>query len=207
VNNRAALGLTAGALTIGVLAGLALGGNGGGPKQTGPGPKASIAGVPIGYERSKAGAASAALNYETALTAAGPAGYRTVLGAITDPSDRNAITEAMQPGMEIISKQLGEGAVVRSAVLGYRVNSYDSNVAEVEVWEVGTLAAANQPVPQAGWTTTTVRVRWSDGDWRIAEAPTTKKGPTPQQPDEPTETQEFIDSIRPLAGAHYVAAP
>jgi hypothetical protein len=207
VNTRAALGLTAGALVVGVLAGFGLrGGDSGAKKVVGPGPTRTVRGVAVGFQQSREGAASAALNYETALTAAGPAGYRSVLDVVAVPSSRSAIGEEMRPGMDMISKQIGEDAFLRSAVVGYRIKSYDTNVADIEIWEVGVLAASSQPVPQAGWTTTTLRVQWADHDWRVAQAPTSTKGPTPQQPDAATEIGRFIETIRPFLGAQYVVS-
>jgi hypothetical protein len=204
VNTRATLGLTAGALVLGLLAGRGLGaGHTGTKKVSGSGPTKIVSGVPIGYGHSKEGAASAALNYETALIAAGPKAYRAVVDLIAVPSSRSAITEEMQPGMDVINKQVGETAFVRSAVVAYQVKSYTQDTAEIEMWEVGVLAAPNQPLPQAGWTTTTLRVQWAGNDWRVSQAPRSSKGPTPQQPDQATATGNLIDTVGLFSGTQY----
>jgi hypothetical protein len=205
VNNKTVAGLVVGALVLGLFAGLALGDrNNDKSNVAGPGPRGIEAGVPVGFERSRPGAAAAAISYESALTDAGVERYRAVVNVVAVPARRDAIAEAMRPGLELVRERLGEDAFVRGAVVGHRLKAYDAGEAEVEVWEVGVVAASSL-APQAGWTTTTIRLRWLDGDWKLTEAPEVRNGPTPQQPDTPTAAEEFLTAVRGMEEVRYVS--
>ena len=198
MNSKAALGLTAGAVVVGLLAGLALGGGDDKASKTkGPGPTKTVAGVPVGYERSRDGAASAALNYEAALLKAGLRDNAKVLEVLSDRDQTNDIASAMKPGLELVAQRLGDGAILRSSALGYRVTAFDPDSAAVEIWEVGILGSG-ESAPEAGWTTTTLRLRWTDNDWKLAEAPESRGGPTPQQPREASDPAALLDFARSL---------
>jgi hypothetical protein len=68
VNTKAAAGLTAGALVVGLLAGLGLGHDSDkGAKPIGPGPTKTVAGIPVGYAHSQDGAVAAAANYAESI--------------------------------------------------------------------------------------------------------------------------------------------
>lgn len=124
MNSKAAARLVSGVLMIGVFAGMTMG-CGTADKAAGPGPTKVVAGVPVGYERSRAGAIRAALGYEEALVSLGstPASWQDSIEAMAVPSRRKRIVEAMTPGLELISKNLGREGFVRGAVLAFRVKA------------------------------------------------------------------------------------
>jgi hypothetical protein len=208
VNSKAALGLTAGALALGLIAGLALGGDGDSKaeKATGPGPTKTVAGVPVGYEHSKAGAIQAALAYQSALgRLARPTEPATaVIEAIAAPSDRQSITDSLTPGLELVRKALGGDGFVQSASVGYQLKDYRGDAADVVIWGVSVLKQAGSAGPQSGWTTTTLRLKWSNGDWKLSGPPEGTDGPTPalrDAPSDPGPLTTFASSLKEASDA------
>jgi hypothetical protein len=70
------------------------------------------------------------------------------------------------------------GVVVRSLPTGWDVASYSADEASVRVWNTGLFMAPGREAFMAPWNTTTYRLRWVEGDWRVAGL-TTDDGPTP----------------------------
>lgn len=161
----------------------------------GPGPSRIEAGVPVGYERTEAGAVAAAANYVVALGGVlllDPSGRVDAFGAVALPEARNDL-EKLASGIDLVVEQLDleairsePGFVFRTLPAGYRLEAYDHDIAVVEVWANGVfVAAGRQPRIPSAWRTTTVRLRWQDGDWRITGLEG-EDGPVPTQSgDEP----------------------
>jgi len=179
-----------------------------------------VAGVPVGYSHTQAGAISAATNY--AIAYGGPAMFvpakrRAIVDATTDPAVR-ATQQAQQgalysatadkfgldqqgrptaPGVEFVARELPVGA---------RLVAYTPDTAVVAVWEDGLVGLAGtgttRPV-QEGWGTTTVTLRWAAGDWKWTAGSFTP-GPTPitgvQTPSDP---QTIADAVDQFAGFSY----
>jgi len=179
-----------------------------------------VAGVPIGYAHTDAGAVGAATNY--AIAYGGPAMFvpaqrRAIVDATTDPAVR-AAQQAQQtalytatadkfgldqqgrptaPGVEFVARELPVGA---------RLVAYTPDTAVVAVWEDGLVGLAGtgttRPV-QEGWGTTTVTLRWAAGDWKWTAGSFTP-GPTPvtgvQTPSDP---QAIADAVDEFGGFSY----
>jgi hypothetical protein len=193
----------------------------GGPGAARPGGLQLVAGVPVGYAHTDAGAVSAATNY--AIAYGGPAMFvpaqrRAIVDVTTDPATR-AAQQAQQsalysatadkfgldqqgrptaPGVEFVARELPVGA---------RLVAYTPDTAVVAVWEDGLVGLAGtgttRPV-QEGWGTTTVTLRWAAGDWKWTAGSFTP-GPTPitgvQTPSDP---QAIADAVDEFGGFSYV---
>ncbi len=195
----------------------------GGPGATRPGGLQLVAGVPVGYAHTDAGAVSAATNY--AIAYGGPAMFvpaqrRIIVDATTDPATRAAqqVQQDQQtalysatadkfgldqqgrptaPGVEFVARELPVGA---------RLVAYTPDTAVVAVWEDGLVGLAGtgttRPV-QEGWGTTTVTLRWAAGDWKWTAGSFTP-GPTPitgvQTPSDP---QAIADAVDEFGGFSY----
>jgi len=179
-----------------------------------------VAGVPVGYSHTQAGAVSAATNY--AIAYGGPAMFvpaqrRAIVDATTDPAvwatqqaQQGALYSATAdkfgldqqgrptaPGVEFVARELPVGA---------RLVAYTAGTAVVAVWEDGLVGLAGsgttRPV-QEGWGTTTVTLRWAAGDWKWTAGSFTP-GPTPitgvQTPSDP---QTIADAVDQFAGFSY----
>jgi hypothetical protein len=146
-------------------------------------------GVPVGWPQTDNGAISAA------------AGYARVLSArwfLTDTDRRRHAVAAMaapdaRPGLQAAQDQVAAGivrgpfgaglarrgvrSVLRTSLLGYRVDRYAPPAAQVALWAVVIYGNDGGLVPQALYATSTLRLVWS-GDWKLAGA-ITVPGPVP----------------------------
>jgi hypothetical protein len=80
--------------------------------------------------------------------------------------------------------------------LAWRVDTFTSGRAQVSVWTVSVLSAADVAMPQSDWTTTVFDLEWDGSRWRLVSARDTP-GPTPQLGgrDEAWEPEPFDDSL------------
>lgn len=80
--------------------------------------------------------------------------------------------------------------------LAWRVDTFTSGRAQVSVWAVSVLSAADVAMPQSDWTTTVFDLEWDGSRWRLVAAFDTP-GPTPQigGRDEAWEPEPFDDSL------------
>jgi hypothetical protein len=211
MSSRAVIALVVGGLVVGLFAGLALADDGGEvAKVPGAGPTKFVKGVPVGYERSKVGATNAALGYEAALamlSRSTPSVRREALNVMAVPAGREEVVKAGEFAYDFLDKQFGAEGAVRSAVVGYRVKAYDRDAAEVELWEVSVVGRPDTVPARSGWSTRTIRLRWVNGDWRIAELPSQTDGPTPQLQEAASDSALVIKAARELEGVRYVPAP
>lgn len=209
MNSKAVAGLIAGALIVGLLVGMALGSDKP-TESTASGGTKIVAGVPVGYERSRDGAIRAALNYQAVLSeavAVPAAERRKLLATVVLPDQLEKVSDEFEVGYRIVDESfaLSSGAtdaILRSGVLGYRVNAYDQGQAEIAIWEIA-IAASERTPPAAGkWSTTTLTLRWT-GDWKLAKTPERTDGPVPGS----TEPKELVTDVRALEGIRYVPIP
>jgi hypothetical protein len=163
-----------------------------------------VAGVPVGWSQSEEGAIGAA------------AGYARVLSALWFLGDRHrrrqalaamAIPEAL-PGLQAAQDDVATGiargpfgaglarpgvrSVLRTSLLGYRVDRYTPADAEVVLWAVVIYGNDGGLVPQALWATSSLRLRWA-GDWKLVGT-VTVPGPVPVQGQAaPSAVRELMD--------------
>jgi hypothetical protein len=80
--------------------------------------------------------------------------------------------------------------------LAWRVDTFTSGRAQVSVWAVSVLSAADVAMPQSDWTTTVFDLEWDGSRWRLVAAFDTP-GPTPQLGgrDAPWEPEPFDDFL------------
>ncbi|MGW6145748.1 hypothetical protein [Streptomyces sp. NPDC055140] len=150
---------------------------------TGPGAKASSVkgGVPVGYPRTKDGAAAAAVNYQVARSSPGyftdsalrHQVLKTVMTSAALSSQRqqdDQMTKGLMTSLGVTA-QTAPSMVMRAASLGTSVSSYSSETATVRLWmsEVVGVPTDKSPMPVSGtWSTYTVILQWQDGDWKVA---------------------------------------
>lgn len=104
---------------------------------------------------------------------------------------------------------VGEVRVVREALatspgriwwvvrpLAWRVDAFSPMRAQVSIWTVSVLSAADVAMPQSEWLTTALDLRWEAGSWRLAATSETT-GPSPQLGgrDDPWEPEPFDDAL------------
>jgi hypothetical protein len=163
-----------------------------------------IAGVPVGWPQTEEGAIGAAAAYARVLSA---------LWFLGDTHRRQqalttmAIPESL-PGLQAAQDQVATGiargpfgaglarpgvrSVLRTSLLGYRVDRYTPTDAEVLLWAVVIYGNDGGLVPQALWATSSLRLRWA-GDWKLVGT-VTVPGPVPVQGQAaPSAVSELMD--------------
>jgi hypothetical protein len=152
-----------------------------------------------GGQRTEEGAVAAATDYLAVLSSRGfiadPAVRTDALMAIVVPADRDRLAAQAADTRDTAGSRgdVPTGAIGaafgpahstawRTAPLGWRIDTFTTERAVVEVWSVQVSAGAGQvDVPAAAtWTTTRMPLQWAEGAWKLdlADAVTTA-GPTP----------------------------
>lgn len=172
---------------------------------SGPGAKASSvkSGVPVGYPRTKDGAAAAAVNYQAARSS--PVYFtdeglrhqvlKTVMTS-TALANQQAQDDQTAQGLMAslgVTAQTAADMVMRAASLGTSMRSYSNDTATVRVWmsEVVGVPTESSKMPVSGtYSTYTLILQWEDGDWKVATIDQAD-GPTPLvAPDQSASSTE-----------------
>ena len=169
-----------------------------------PGPSRTMAGVPVGYPRTRAGAVAAMAAYGRALadpriqlddrrrdavaTAVGTERYAKSL------QDAQAVFALRRAGPVGQALRPGARAVFLAVPIAYRMLSYDDSTAVIKSWGLAITASDTGLSPQASWGTTTTTAVWEHGDWKVDEV-SSKSGPTPAGADPPSTALAFVDAL------------
>jgi hypothetical protein len=200
-------------VVVGVLAGVLIGvlASGGtttcGPAAGDPGP-ASVNGdgAPQGFAHTRSGAVAAAAAYADAFGAAqivDEERLARLINAIATPelaARLRAQTAAMQrsPGIRRLQAATSRGGVFAQEMpLGYRVVSYESAHAVVDLWVVSVLAGGRVQ-PQARFARSRETLAWTGEDWKLAGVAKPVSGPTPgiERTTATNSSRSFIGSLR-----------
>lgn len=182
--------------------------------------KSKTAGIPTGFEQSEEGAQSAATNYTAALGSDGmfnPAERHRIVESIADPSAMDRLKDGFDADYSAeflntlgLSKDgkapAGSTFVNRTLPVGTKATSYNSTTATVEVWCNSlfglTGESTTNPVTN-GWFTVTLKLHWTDGDWKVLET-SQKTGPTPVNADDPVSgADEIGKAVEEFGGFTY----
>jgi hypothetical protein len=163
-----------------------------------------VAGVPVGYARTRAGVVAAMAAYGQALAnprvqlddrrrraVASVVGTERYARALKDAEAvfaarrRSAVGQALRPGAH---------AVFLGLPIAYRVLSYDGSRAVIKSWGVAVVASDTGLEPRASWGTTTTTAVWQDGDWKVDDV-RSRSGPVPAGTGTPSPAASFIDAL------------
>jgi hypothetical protein len=176
----------------------------------------SIAGVPVGFPHTAAGAAGAVAAYQRAFATPAilrPGALRARVEAVATPDYAKAMLAANSPGAaRLAAGPLGIGARARvrtvytAVPIGYRIESYGPDRARILIWGFTLLGNATSVEPAAYFGLSHTEVVWMDGRWMIAET-RAGFGPTPSLATRPGPLGAFgvIDLARDLQS--YELAP
>jgi hypothetical protein len=171
------------------------------------GPREVVSGVPVGYQRSQQGAVAAAANYARVLSGdliLDRSTRRKAIAALAAPEALERQQRAWDQAAALLSKglRIGDGGpkdgtvLLRAVPVGWRLEQYSDDRATVAIWVTsvgGTFTGSPNDVPvREAWGTTTVELRWVDGDWKQLKA-TNTDGPVP-----------IADSATPTAASQLV---
>jgi hypothetical protein len=185
------------------------------PVATPPGLGATrtVAGVPVGYARTREGAVAAMAAYGRVLAdprvqlddrrrrqvaqAVGTARYaraleggQTGLAALRD----GPVGQALRPGAR---------AVFLAVPVAYRTLSFDTTRTVIVSWGVAIAASDTGIQPRAGWETTTTTAIWQHGDWKVDRVASTS-GPSPAGTAAPSQAASFIDGLAGMRALRHV---
>jgi hypothetical protein len=186
----------------------------------GSGPTRIAAGIPVGYPRTREGAQSAAVNYAVAYGSADmfvPERRRQIVAAIVERPRRVDLLRQLDEAFTAVGRGYkldksgrppgGLTFVSRTAPVGVRLVEYGGGEATVEVWTTGIvgLAGPGSPTPVTeAWSTATVRLRWSDNDWKWVSF-TQRDGPVPVSGMQAASTaDEVAAGVQGFAELQYV---
>jgi hypothetical protein len=171
------------------------------------GPREVVKGVPVGYQHSEQGAVAAAANYARVLSSTlilDQARRRAAIETLAAPETLHRQQRAFDQAVASLTKGLGAGdgsakkatVLLRAVPVGWRLKEYTGDRATVAIWVTSVLGALGGPtngVPvREAWGTTTVELRWVDGDWKQLRA-TNTDGPVP-----------IADSATPTAASQLI---
>ena len=178
------------------------------------GPTDTVNGIPVGYERSREGAAAAALAYATALARpefiTDAARRSAILEAVATPeaarrSERRDYSAIAELPVYRATRQ-GAPSVWQTTPLAYRLGAYSGDDAQVSIWSMA-ITGAGGGAPVAAFGTGALSLTWRNGDWKFAgDVGTDRDGPTPAPVEgaSPTSTDEFRERLRGLEGVRYL---
>ena len=166
-----------------------------------------VAGVPVGYPRTREGAVAAMAAYGHVLAdprvqlddrrrgeaaaAVGTARYARTL------SDARAVFAARRAGPVGRALRPGARAVFLAVPIAYRMLSYDDSKAVIKSWGVAITASNTGLSPQASWGTTTTTAVWEHGEWKV-DAVRSQRGPAPAGTGMSSTAIAFLDALSGL---------
>jgi hypothetical protein len=188
----------------------------------GVGPRRVANGVGVGYAHSQQGAVAAAANYAKVLSSAlilDTAQRRAAIDTLAAPEARarqqktfDQAVASLRAGLGVTGPAAGRAQVLlRATPVGWRVEQYGKGSARVAIWVTsvgGSLGGQAGTVPvREGWGTTTVSLRWVDGDWKQV-ASTTTDGPVPiADVAPPTAAPELLGKANEFKEFTYAPGP
>ncbi|MFH8990554.1 hypothetical protein [Streptomyces sp. NPDC017940] len=177
-------------------------------------------GIPSGYSESEQGAQSAAANYAVALGSAemfDKSKRVGILKAIMAPGSVDGFAADLDKAYNpAFFKNVGlnpDGTtpsgfqfVSRTSPIGTKVVEFGDGRATVEAWCGGLLGLAGEqstkPVTSS-WFTITMKLRWTDGDWKITTH-SQKEGPAPVPGDDrASSSDEIAEAVEGYGGFTY----
>ncbi|MGE4426924.1 MAG: hypothetical protein AB7G37_10780 [Solirubrobacteraceae bacterium] len=167
-------------------------------RQTAPDPPVrQVAGVPVGFSRTPAGARAAASTYATARARAilqAPTRRQAVLEAIGTRSFAAGV-QRQERARDLAPLAVHEEADYLVAVLGSRVEVFTEGRARLTVWLVQVLAA---DTAAGSFLTQTVDLAWIDGDWRLDRQVDARRQAVPEITQTPrfTDTRHLVPGLR-----------
>ena len=169
-----------------------------------PGASRLVAGAPVGYAHSRAGAVDAATNYQLLLAGpllAMPTRYRQAEQVIYAPAARDRLlAEAeqtlagLQDQTQLLSNASKGVPVALIAVpVSYQVELYDGDHATVSLWWVWVVGQQGAMAPIQAWITSVVTLAWQ-GDWRIEDF-NAGNAPVPQETQTASQSKDLPEQM------------
>lgn len=158
------------------------------------------------FPHTPAGAAAAATAWcQTTTEAFIDGGWDRAVDALTTGTFR-AQARRYAPAAALVHRRLasaGTPYALRLWPLGYDVQQYSAASARVRVWQLYVLAIA-APEASTEFTTATVALQWTHGDWKVTAAPSGPDLPPPPADVTPNEVATWVGAVNQLRQYNYV---
>jgi hypothetical protein len=151
------------------------------------GPTGSQHGIPVGWRHDRDGAEAAAAAFVRStgpIVKAGPLERRDMIVAIATDDYGPTLLRDVEHTVDRLALPLENHGLVTSDLLWSELalttssEVYSADVVDVSVWSVVLIGVDGGDVARQLWRTSTIQLRWVDGDWKVADW-TTSEGPTP----------------------------
>ncbi|MBW3613711.1 MAG: hypothetical protein KY439_00150 [Actinobacteria bacterium] len=168
-----------------------------------PGPTTVVAGVPMGYAHSPAGAKAAAVEFTAAagaLVAMDEADALEAQATMAAAAAAEELVASLRDQLRELRESFAGPVTYRVAPVATRLSPVSADEVAVAVWYVGVVVVADLG-PYEDWRTVRYRLVWERDDWRVA-AESDTRGPRPTAPPgaEPTPPAEFAAALAGFTG-------
>lgn len=182
----------------------------------GPGPSRTEAGVPVGYERNRDGAAAATTTYLSTLhqlIGSGEAERRAALQVLT-ANGADAVVDEAASAFATLDRVVAEARAttpnarlfLREVPMAYTVSRFTDDRAQVAVWSIGIIIIEGVTQATEVWSTNTVELVWEGDDWKVWSW-NRRPGPQPSlATSTPVPAAQVLDAIQGWEGYRYVPA-
>lgn len=183
-----------------------------------PGPTSVKDGVPVGYAHTREGAVAAATAYVKVLSSPlilDERSRRAAVTALADPATLQQQLEKLDQSAPAIAQALrlpsggtgGTPVLLQTIPVRVHVDRYDADTATVSIWQTSLGGTTNGVPVMQRWGTTTVDLRWVDGDWKQVSV-SSAAGPVPLADDaQPTAASELIGKVNDYEEYEYAPGP
>ena len=161
---------------------------------------------PISTARSERGAVQAATDLARVLP--GPSGdveaYYTAMSDLAAPDWRERAQELAENAVVFVQDRYGDGGRVSFRPMMYRVQSFTSDEAEIDIWGVVVATSSEDSAIEESWLTATLNLVWLDDQWKV-NGQSSRSGPTPELLQ--GEDQVSADELRSFEEYESVGSP
>jgi hypothetical protein len=168
----------------------------------------TVAGVPVGYARTRAGAVAAMAAYGQALSdprvqlddrrrdeVASAVGTERYARSLRDAAGVFAARRAGAVGRAL---RPGARSVFLGVPIAFRILEYDGSTAVVKSWGVAVVASDTGLSPEASWGTTITTAVWERDDWKVDEV-RSLTGPVPAGAGTPSSAGSFLSALEGMS--------
>jgi hypothetical protein len=170
-------------------------------------PASSHPGAPSeDFSHTPAGAASAAAAWcQTTAEAFVEGGWDSAVNAMATGAFR-ALAVRYEPAAALVHRRLAAlhtPFALRLWPLGYAVQQYSRTTARVRVWQLSVLAIS-APAADTTFQSSTVALRWADGDWKVTASPPGPDLTPPGKDAAASQVAAWVAAVNRLEGYQYV---
>jgi hypothetical protein len=205
-NRRRVLVLSGIAIALALLVGILIGRSLAPEEDVAPPQTAPPASTPeeTDYALTEEGAVEAATEYSKIMASpsADTAAYLNAVSQIAAPEWRERARELAENTISFVEERYGAGGDLEFNPIRYRLRSYSSDEATVDIWGVVLGSGPHVAGIEESWITGTVTLVSIGGEWKLS-GQTSKGGPTPEllQTDEDASANLILNQFREYSDA------